>query len=98
LVREANELQRQRAQEARWQKMNRDIEERARRKAAFKKFKQSGPCYPEYVVLLKKVNRGPMPLKNTIRFQDLNDMFNSPRSRTNFYKLMGWDDHITPQG
>jgi len=39
-----------------------------------------------------------MPLKNTIRFQDLNDMFNSPRSRTNFYKLMGWDDHITPQG
>jgi len=39
-----------------------------------------------------------MPLKNTIRFQDLNDMFNSPRSRTNFYKPMGWDDHITPQG
>lgn len=88
--RKAKELQIAIDRDAYFREQTRQRELRSQRKAIFKKWKRSSPDYPEYVGLLKKTSQGPLTRHDTVRFAELNDMFNSERSRTNFYKFMGW--------
>lgn len=92
--RKAKEAQLAADRDAYFREQTRNRELKAQRKAIFKKWKRASPEYPEYVGLLKKSSTGPLTAQDTVRFRELNDLFNSERSRTNFYKFMGWEAEI----
>ena len=91
LVRETIEAARRAEREEQQRQQIRNRELSSQRKAIFKKFKRSSPNYPEYVGFLKKISQGPLTQQDAARFTELKDMFNSDRSRSNFYRLMGWE-------